>query len=99
MANRPSLLMADEPTGNLDSTASQAVLRLLATAHAAGQAILLVTHDARVASAADRVISLFDGMVVDDAAMALPRLGTKPGTAEAGARQRAALPDVLKLRG
>jgi len=99
MANRPSLLLADEPTGNLDSTGSQAVLRLLGTAHADGQAILLVTHDARVASAADRVISLFDGVVVDDAAMALPRLGTMPGAAEAGPRLRAPLPDVLKLRG
>ena len=61
MANRPSLLLADEPTGNLDSTASQAVIRLLATAHAGGQAILLVTHDARVASTADRVISSSTG--------------------------------------
>ena len=49
--------------------AAEAVLRLLTRAHAAGQAILLVTHDARVASAAERVISLFDGMVVDDAAL------------------------------
>jgi len=99
MANRPSLLLADEPTGNLDSTASQAVLRLLAAAHADGQAILLVTHDARIASAADRVISLFDGTVVDDAAMALPRLETNPGVASAGLRLRMPLPDVLKLRG
>ncbi len=86
LANRPSLLLADEPTGNLDSAASQAVLRLLGRAHADGQAILLVTHDARVASAADRVVSLFDGMVMDDAAI----------------RQEACpapLPSVLKLRG
>jgi putative ABC transport system ATP-binding protein len=86
MANRPSLLLADEPTGNLDSAASGAVLRLLSRAHATGQAILLVTHDARVASAADRVISLFDGIVVDDAVME-------------GQPVRAPLPDVLKLRG
>jgi putative ABC transport system ATP-binding protein len=86
MANRPSLLLADEPTGNLDSAASQSVLRLLGLAHADGQAILLVTHDARIASAADRVISLFDGTVVDDAAMP-------------PARPRAPLPSVLKLRG
>jgi putative ABC transport system ATP-binding protein len=98
MANRPSLLLADEPTGNLDSAASQAVLRLLAAAHADGQAILLVTHDARVASAADRVICLFDGTVIDDAAMNLPRL---PANSEGAAepRLRASLPDVLKLRG
>jgi putative ABC transport system ATP-binding protein len=86
MANRPSLLLADEPTGNLDSAASAAVLRLLARAHADGQAILLVTHDARVASAADRVISLFDGTVIDDAVMP-PQ--TRP----------ARLPSMLKLRG
>jgi len=86
MANRPSLLLADEPTGNLDSASSGAVLRLLSRAHAEGQAILLVTHDARVASSADRVISLFDGTIVDDATMppAHPHLP---------------LPDVLKLRG
>src|SRR5580658_9179531 len=60
LANRPSLLLADEPTGNLDSSGSRSVLRLLTQAHADGQAILLVTHDARVASGAERVISLFD---------------------------------------
>jgi putative ABC transport system ATP-binding protein len=99
MANRPSLLLADEPTGNLDSTASQAVIRLLAAAHADGQAILLVTHDARVASAADRVISFFDGTVIDDAAMVLPRLGANHGATDSGVRPRTPLPDVLKLRG
>jgi putative ABC transport system ATP-binding protein len=97
MANRPSLLLVDEPTGNLDSAASQTVLRLLASAHAGGQAILLVTHDARVASAADRVISLFDGVVIDDAAMVQPDRGTTAG--ETGPRLRAPLLDVLKLRG
>jgi putative ABC transport system ATP-binding protein len=86
MANRPSLLLADEPTGNLDSAASMTVLRLLGQAHADGQAILLVTHDARVASAADRVISVFDGMIVDDARFP-------------AARPKAPLPGVLRLRG
>jgi putative ABC transport system ATP-binding protein len=86
MANRPSLLLADEPTGNLDSGASGGVLRLLGQAHGDGQAILLVTHDARVASAADRVISLFDGTVVDDARIPPPL-------------PQAPLPSVLKLRG
>jgi putative ABC transport system ATP-binding protein len=89
MANRPSLLLADEPTGNLDSGASRIVLRLLGRAHAEGQAILLVTHDARIASAADRVVSLFDGTVVDDAVMA------PPSRSAAGT----ALPSVLRLRG
>jgi len=69
LANEPSLLLADEPTGNLDSTNTRDVVRLLETVHDQGQTILLVTHDARVASAADRVISLFDGMIVDDASV------------------------------
>jgi putative ABC transport system ATP-binding protein len=67
LANEPSLLLADEPTGNLDSANTRDVLRLLRRTHERGQAILLVTHDARVASLADRVINLFDGMVADDA--------------------------------
>jgi putative ABC transport system ATP-binding protein len=87
LANEPSLLLADEPTGNLDSANARDVLRLLCRAHAGGQTILMVTHDARVAGLADRVISLFDGMVADDArVVAAPR---KP----AGVR------DVLELRG
>jgi putative ABC transport system ATP-binding protein len=91
MANRPTLLLADEPTGNLDSNASRIVLRLLDQAHAEGQAILLVTHDARIASAADRVISLFDGTVIDDAAM--------PPVSRSAQTPMTALPSVLKLRG
>ena len=86
MVNRPLLLLADEPTGNLDSAAAMAVLRLMDRAHADGQSILLVTHDQRVASAADRVVSLFDGMIVDDAPMPVKARPTP-------------LPDVLKLRG
>jgi putative ABC transport system ATP-binding protein len=87
LANEPSLLLADEPTGNLDSSNTQDVLRLLRRVHAGGQAILMVTHDARVASLADRVINLFDGMVADDARMVpIPR--TMNGVS-----------DVLELRG
>ena len=67
LANEPSLLLADEPTGNLDGANTRDVLRLLRRAHAAGQTILMVTHDAKVAGLADRVISLFDGMIADDA--------------------------------
>jgi putative ABC transport system ATP-binding protein len=92
LANRPSLLLADEPTGSLDSSGSRSVMRLLTRAHAAGQAILLVTHDARVATAAERVISLFDGTVVDDASMLSP---VRP----AGTPPASTLPGVLRLRG
>jgi putative ABC transport system ATP-binding protein len=94
LANRPSLLLADEPTGNLDAAATSAVLRVLGDAHRAGQAILLVTHDSRVASAADRVISLLHGVVVDDAPM--PPAVRSP-TGPAGRSD--VLPDVLRLRG
>jgi putative ABC transport system ATP-binding protein len=87
LANEPSLLLADEPTGNLDSSNTRDVLRLLRRTHDAGQAILMVTHDARVASLADRVINLFDGMVADDAKVVpIPR-GVN------------AVRDVLELRG
>jgi putative ABC transport system ATP-binding protein len=87
LANEPSLLLADEPTGSLDSTNTRDVLRLLQRTHDRGQAILLVTHDARVASMADRVIHLFDGMVADDSpVMRLPRPTN-------GVR------DILELRG
>jgi putative ABC transport system ATP-binding protein len=69
LINQPSLLLADEPTGSLDSKGTREVLRLLARYHRRGQTILLVTHDASVAATADRVISLFDGEVVDDAVL------------------------------
>jgi putative ABC transport system ATP-binding protein len=69
LAHRPSLLLTDEPTGNLDSANTAVVLRLLRRSHAGGLAILLVTHDARVASTADRVVNLFDGMIADDTAV------------------------------
>src|ERR1700730_7795552 len=55
LANEPSLLLADEPTGNLDSANTNDVLRLLRRAHAAGQTILMVTHDAKLAGVAGRV--------------------------------------------
>jgi putative ABC transport system ATP-binding protein len=87
LANRPSVLLADEPTGNLDSAASRTVMRLIDHAHAEGQSIVLVTHDARVAAAADRVISLFDGMIADDAVLAKP-----PRTPDM-------VPSVLRLSG
>jgi putative ABC transport system ATP-binding protein len=69
LANQPSVLLADEPTGNLDSSNTRDVLRLLSRIHEGGQTIILVTHDARAGSAADRVVTLFDGMIADDAAM------------------------------
>ena len=64
LINRPALLLADEPTGNLDSASGQDVLGILAECHAQGQAILMVTHDARAAACAQRVLFLHDGRVV-----------------------------------
>jgi putative ABC transport system ATP-binding protein len=66
LVNRPTVVLADEPTGNLDSVGSHAVLDLLRAARDGGQTLVLVTHDARVAAAADRVVTLRDGLLVDD---------------------------------
>ncbi|MGW0198378.1 ABC transporter ATP-binding protein [Nonomuraea sp. NPDC003201] len=76
LANQPSVLLADEPTGNLDSRNTRDVLRLLSDVHKEGQTIVMVTHDARVASLADRLVSLFDGEIVDDGRIARRRTRT-----------------------
>ncbi|TDC05290.1 ABC transporter ATP-binding protein [Nonomuraea longispora] len=76
LANEPSLLLADEPTGNLDSRNTRDVLRLLGEVHKKGQTIVMVTHDARVAALADRVVSLFDGEIADDGRIARRRTRT-----------------------
>jgi putative ABC transport system ATP-binding protein len=67
LVNRPSVLLADEPTGNLDSAAAREVVSVLRERSEAGQAIVLVTHDLRVASAAHRVLRMRDGSVVGEA--------------------------------
>jgi putative ABC transport system ATP-binding protein len=64
LAGSPSILLADEPTGNLDSKNGEAVMRLLADLHGEGSTICMVTHDPRFAAHADRQIHLFDGKVV-----------------------------------
>jgi putative ABC transport system ATP-binding protein len=65
-ANSPEIVLGDEPTGNLDSAAAREVLGLLRAARDRGQTLLIVTHDARVAAAADRVVTLRDGRVSDE---------------------------------
>jgi putative ABC transport system ATP-binding protein len=62
----PAILLADEPTGNLDSTNGEAVMDLLRTLNRAGATVCMVTHDPRYAKHADRSIHLFDGRVVDE---------------------------------
>jgi putative ABC transport system ATP-binding protein len=66
VGGQPSILLADEPTGNLDSTNGEAVMELLRDLHHGGATICMVTHDARYASHAERTIHLFDGRVVEE---------------------------------
>jgi putative ABC transport system ATP-binding protein len=65
VAGDPAILLADEPTGNLDSQNSESVMSLLRELHEAGSTICMVTHDARYAHQADRTIDLFDGRVAE----------------------------------
>ena len=62
----PSILLADEPTGNLDSKNGEAVMELLRELHREGATICMVTHDPRYARSAERCIHLFDGRVVEE---------------------------------
>ncbi len=66
LANEPLIVLADEPTGNLDSEATLEVLRLFESLHGAGQTLVVVTHDARIAATADRLISMRDGAFIDE---------------------------------
>jgi putative ABC transport system ATP-binding protein len=73
LVNRPAVLLADEPTGALDSRSGEQVMEVLAEVNRAGQTVVLVTHDARLAATyASRVISLRDGHIIDDAQMQPP---------------------------
>jgi putative ABC transport system ATP-binding protein len=66
LVGSPSILLADEPTGNLDSKNGEAVMELLRELHRAGSTICMVTHDTRFARHADRTINIFDGQVVEE---------------------------------
>src|SRR5216117_3561923 len=66
LAGKPAILLADEPTGNLDSRNGEAVMDLLKELHQGGATICMVTHDERFAQHADRTVHLFDGRVVED---------------------------------
>jgi putative ABC transport system ATP-binding protein len=68
LAGSPSVLLADEPTGNLDSVNGEAVMGLLKELHKNGATIVMVTHDPRYASFADRTIHMFDGRIVEEVA-------------------------------
>ncbi|MFE9694826.1 ABC transporter ATP-binding protein [Micromonospora sp. NPDC005806] len=75
LSNEPLVVLADEPTGNLDSAATLEVLRLFEELRLAGQTLVVVTHDARIAAVADRMISMRDGAFADDNRLA----GTNAG--------------------
>jgi len=66
LVGQPAILLADEPTGNLDSKNSEAVIELLQQLHREGATICMVTHDPRYSSIADRTIHLFDGSIVEE---------------------------------
>jgi putative ABC transport system ATP-binding protein len=74
LVNQPALILADEPTGNLDSQTGREVLGLLREMHAAGRTIMVVTHDRDVAEVAQRIVTLVDGRIVSD-----ERAGTDGG--------------------
>jgi len=70
LSTEPLVVLADEPTGNLDSAATAEVLRLFDRLHRAGQTLVVVTHDARIAATANRILSMRDGCLVDQTLLA-----------------------------
>jgi putative ABC transport system ATP-binding protein len=79
LVGRPKVLLADEPTGNLDSRNAQLVMDLLAALHEQGSSIVMVTHDPRWAEQADRQIALFDGKIVEDRLARIPAAAAAAG--------------------
>jgi putative ABC transport system ATP-binding protein len=66
LVNRPAMVLADEPTGNLDSGSGQGIVGLFSELHAGGQTIVIITHDQAVARVASRIIQIRDGQIVED---------------------------------
>jgi len=66
LVNRPAIVLADEPTGNLDSGSGRGIVGLFGELHAAGQTIVIITHDAAVARLAHRVVGISDGQITED---------------------------------
>jgi putative ABC transport system ATP-binding protein len=66
LVNRPAIVLADEPTGNLDSAAGKGIVELFGEVHAGGQTIVIITHDPAIARVASRVVRIHDGRIVED---------------------------------
>jgi len=79
LSTRPSLILADEPTGNLDSKTSEEIMRLFDELHDSGNTILLITHDSIIAAKTRRSVRLVDGKVVSDTRLAPPKESMEPG--------------------
>ena len=75
LVNRPAILLADEPTGNLDSVTSDEIMRLFEQLYRQGNTLIVVTHEDDIADHARRVVRLRDGAVESDTAVVSPRLG------------------------
>jgi putative ABC transport system ATP-binding protein len=73
LVNNPSIILADEPTGNLDSATGEEILRLFERLHSEGNTIILVTHDRDVANYAHRIISIRDGKIASDERVPVPQ--------------------------
>jgi ABC-type lipoprotein export system ATPase subunit len=91
LVNNPQLILADEPTGNLDTHSGAAIIEMLADLHTRGRTVVLVTHDPRLTAYATQTIRLVDGRVVNeaeyDAALAVQKM---PGDGEPGEQAPAA---------
>jgi putative ABC transport system ATP-binding protein len=80
LVTRPSIILADEPTGNLDSQTSEEIMGLFARLHGEGQTIIMVTHEPDIAAHAERVVTLRDGKIASDRRQQPTAAGTEWGT-------------------
>ena len=100
LVGQPSVLLADEPTGNLDSKNGEAVMAMLAELHAGGATICMVTHDPRYADFAERQVFMFDGQIVDEETLSKLRQGRRAasGRADQQAGGRDAMRSLTRRR-